>query len=115
MYQREHNDKVMTEFSAKLKPLRDLLGEYLLLFPDPVNPLYDTNKEARKINKKKFADLFREAKKWREREEAEMVGPAAAPPQETERSVECERGLSPTTCKEVRATFLKNKVERGVF
>jgi hypothetical protein len=105
MYQRVQNDKVMTEFSAKLKPLRDLLDEYLLLFPDPVNPPYDTNKEARKINKKKFADLFREAKKRREREEAEMVGPAAAPPQETERSVECEKGPFQPPVKKLEPLF----------
>ncbi len=80
LYQREHNEKVMAEFSAKLTPLRELLDEHMLTFPDPVNPPYDNNKDARKLNKKKFADLFHEAKKRREREEAEMVGPAAPPP-----------------------------------
>jgi hypothetical protein len=95
LYEREYNDKVMAEYSAVLTPLRELLDEYTLTFPDPVNPPYDNNKDARKLNQKKFTDLFREAKRRREREEAEMVGPAAPPPQETERSVECERVQQP--------------------
>jgi hypothetical protein len=78
----------MAEYSGVLTPLRELLDEYTMTFPDPVNPPYDNDKEARKMNKTKFADLFAEAKRRRERDEAEMAGPAAPPPQETERSVD---------------------------
>jgi hypothetical protein len=105
----------MAEFSAKLTPLRELLDEYMLTFPDPVNPPYDNNKDARKLNKKKFADFPRGEETEGTRGSRDGRTGCSPPPQETERSVECERGLSPTTCKEVRATFLKNKVERGVF
>ncbi len=72
--------KLWRSSAPEMTPLWELLDEHMLTFPDPVNPPYDNNKDARKLNKKKFADLFHEAKKQREREEAEMVGPAATPP-----------------------------------